>query len=309
LNWVRQGRVFDIPSTPDHTTHATAPTPWPLDQEKVRIYFSRRDRLQRSWPTYLETRIDDFRQVSYVCPTPIINTGRAGCFDDSGVMISSLAQSGGKIYLYYSGWNTGSPARYRIAIGLAISEDSGRTFTKWSEGPLLDRNEVDPISVSMPWVLQDQQQWRMWYMSFTQWVLLDGTFEPYYQIEYAESADGIHWKREGQVSLGLSPEEGGLARPTVIRENNIYRMWFCYRSASGYRTDRKRSYRIGYAESPDGLRWTRQDAHGLAPASEGWDSEMVAYPGVAVINGQKQLFYNGNGFGQSGFGWATCEKK
>ncbi|MBW3593603.1 MAG: hypothetical protein KY396_07900, partial [Actinobacteria bacterium] len=58
-------------------------------------------------------------------------------------------------------------------------------------------------------------------------------------------------------------------------------------------------------ESPDGVRWPRKDEEGgLAPAASGWDSVMTTYPWVHRHTDRTYLFYNGNGFGETGFGWA-----
>ena len=38
--------------------------------------------------------------------------------------------------------------------------------------------------------------------------------------------------------------------------------------------------------------------------SEGWDSEMMEYAHVIQYHGTKYMFYNGNKFGHSGFGFA-----
>src|SRR6185503_15609541 len=97
-------------------------------------------------------------------------------------------------------------------------------------------------------------------------------------------------------------------RPCVIREGGLYRMWYCYRGSVDYRTDRTRSYRLGYAESLDGMRWERLDhLAGLEPSLEGWDSMMVAYPFAFELRGVKHLLYTGNGFGETGFGYAVLE--
>ena len=64
-------------------------------------------------------------------------------------------------------------------------------------------------------------------------------------------------------------------------------------------------YRIGYAESEDGIRWERCDAlGGIDVSTDGWDSFMVAYPHVVKVHGQLHMFYNGNGFGRTGIGYA-----
>ena len=69
------------------------------------------------------------------------------------------------------------------------------------------------------------------------------------------------------------------------------------------------AYRIGYAESADGLEWERLDhINGLEVAPEGWDSTMTCYPCVFALDGQVVMIYNGNRFSQTGFGYAILEQ-
>ena len=64
----------------------------------------------------------------------------------------------------------------------------------------------------------------------------------------------------------------------------------------------------GYAESNDGLEWKRKDEEvGIETSDNGWDSEMLAYPYIYKHNEKIYMFYNGNGFGKSGFGYAELE--
>jgi len=46
---------------------------------------------------------------------------------------------------------------------------------------------------------------------------------------------------------------------------------------------------------------------GIEKSDNGWDSEMICYPYVIDANGSKLMFYNGNGRGLSGFGYAVLE--
>ena len=93
-----------------------------------------------------------------------------------------------------------------------------------------------------------------------------------------------------------------------MRENGIYKMWYSYRSIEGYRTDQTRSYRAGYAESKDNISWERKDGQaGLELSSDGWDSQMISYPYVLDYGDKRYVFYNGNGFGKTGFGYAVIE--
>ena len=137
----------------------------------------------------------------------------------------------------------------------------------------------------------------MWYVSGTGWERRDGRPIHGYHIKYAESDDGLTWNRNGHVCIDYRDEsEYAIARPCVIRDGDRYRMWFCARGET---------YRLGYAESWDGLTWERRDEEaGLDPSSTGWDSEMICYPAVFDSKGRRHLLYNGNGYGASGIGYA-----
>ena len=86
-------------------------------------------------------------------------------------------------------------------------------------------------------------------------------------------------------------------------------MWYCYRGSVDYRTRRDQAYRIGYAESSDGITWQRLDDEvGIERSESGWDSVMMEYPFVYDHGGRKIMLYNGNGFGETGFGYAILEE-
>ena len=109
----------------------------------------------------------------------------------------------------------------------------------------------------------------------------------------ASSKDGKEWLREGHIAIDFAPGENALARPYVIKEKGVYRMWF---SSKG------EFYLPRYAESSDGLNWTRyDDAVDLHPSSCGPDEEMICYPIVIKHNDQHIMFYNGNGYGKTVF--------
>ena len=147
-------------------------------------------------------------------------------------------------------------------------------------------------------------------MSYTKWEIINETTEPFYNIKYAESEDGINWKRKGIVCIDFTSDKEAITAGFVLKEGDIYKMWYSYRKGSDYRTDRNQGYRIGYAESVDGLRWERKDNEvGIDVSLEGWDSEMIAYSYIYEHKGKKYMFYNGNDFGKSGFGYAVLDKE
>ncbi len=147
----------------------------------------------------------------------------------------------------------------------------------------------------------------MWYASSTGWVVVDGHPEPVYVIKYAESDDGVVWRRENVTCIEPKHPEEANARPWIVSRPEGYQMWFCYRRSRGYRDDPSASYRIGYAESKDGISWDRKDEEaGIDVSGEGWDSTMLAYPCLYEHAGLLHLLYNGDGFGTTGIGHAVA---
>ena len=185
---------------------------------------------------------------------------------------------------------------FRNAIGLAVEEGEG--FIKVSPAPILDRGHVDPLTLSVSWVLVEKGRWRMWYGSSLAWE--QEGMDIMHVIKYAESDDGVTWQRSGQVCIGLLPGESGVARPCVEKKEDGYHMWYTRRIG------RKETCRIGYATSEDGLDWVRKDNEvGIEVSESGWDSEMLCYPCVFAFEGRDYMLYNGNGFGRTGFGIAV----
>jgi GH43 family beta-xylosidase len=185
-------------------------------------------------------------------------------------------------------------------VGLAIRRAGADSFERCSQAPLLERNAVDPYLTASPWVLrEDDGRWRMWYVSCHDWRWHDGAAQHRYHIRYAESDDGLRWRREGRVAIDFADDdEYALSRPCVVRDGDRYRMWF---AARGER------YRLGYAESEDGIEWHRDDGGaGLTASAQGWDAEMVEYPAVLDHEGRRYLLYNGNGYGRTGIGYAVA---
>jgi hypothetical protein len=214
--------------------------------------------------------------------------------------MSCLVEHGSHWYLYYTGWMLGRTVPFYLGVGLAVSEDGGDSFHKVAAAAVLERHRVDPYLCASPCVLIEGSRWRMWYVSGLRWEARPEGPRHYYLIKYAESNDGIAWRRDGRVCIDFATdEEYAIGRPHVVRDGGLYRMWYCVRGAS---------YRIGYAESADGLVWTRRDdAAGIVPSATGWDSEMQAYPMVFRDRGRWLMLYNGNGYGATGFGCATCD--
>ncbi|RJU09942.1 hypothetical protein XcmpCFBP7700_00930 [Xanthomonas campestris] len=297
--WEKLGLVFNVQGQrPWLATHAAVPIAERIEGDLYRIYFSSRDQHNRSVTSWVVIDIHAPQIVLDIASSPVLLPGRLGEFDDSGAMATWLAVKDGRRSLYYIGWNLGVTVPFRNAIGLAVAPSETADFVRYCPGPIVDRSADEPHFCASCCVIPDADRWRMWYLSCTGWELRDGKPRHRYHIKYAESQDGIRWDRQGRVAIDFTDaQEYAISRPSVIRDSDRWRMWYSYRGEA---------YRIGYAESADGLDWRRLDAQaGITPSLQGWDSEMIEYPFVFDHEGQRYMLYNGNDYGRSGFGLAV----
>ncbi len=310
MKWQKKGLIYAPKGEYSwNQSHASVPTVYKVNENILRVYFATRDTKNMTNISYIEVNADNPNQILYIHDKPVIVPGNAGMFDDCGAMPSHVIDVGDEVWMYYLGWNVRNTIAYHNSIGLAISQDGGVTFKKLSEGPLFDRNYIEPYYSAVPYILRENGIWKMWYLSNTKWVEYEGKSEPFYHIKYAESHNGIDWKREGRVAIDYKDEaECGIVRACVLKDGNLYKMWYAHRNLHNYRTDKSSSYRIGYAESFNGIDWNRKDNEvGIDVSDVGWDSEMIEYPFVYDHNGKRYMFYNGNTFGKTGFGYAILE--
>lgn len=309
MRWEKMGLIFKAEGQFDWMAHhACVPVADVVNDQVLRIYFGPRDNQGRTVTAFIDVEADKPANILYVHDRPVLSLGELGTFDDSGVMPSSIVTHEGRKFLYYIGWNRGVTVPYRNSIGLAVSDDGGRSFQRMFAGPVVDRTRTEPFFCASPFVMYDaeEKRWKLWYASSTGWTVVHERPEPLYQVKYAESVDGINWIRDNTVCLPYTFPGEANARPSVIKEDGRYRMWFCFRGSVDYRTDPATSYRLGYAESEDGRNWRRMDdSVGIERAQEGWDSVMMEYPFVYEHKGKKIMLYNGNGFGETGFGYAV----
>jgi hypothetical protein len=304
--WRKGGLVFTPDgSRPWLSSHAQMPVALPLGADRSRVFFASRDQHQRSHVVRVDVELGDNGQLRVIegpAAEPVLAPGPLGCFDDHGVYPASLVRlDDDHIFMYYVGWNPGArPPLFYAAIGLAVSENGGGTFRRLGAAPIMARSEHDPCLVTSPCVIREDGRWRMWYVSGFRWEERAGALESYYHVKYAESLDGVAWQREGRVAIDLLEGERNVARPCVVPGGDGYRMWYSFNRGEGYR--------IGCAESADGLSWERRDRDaGIAPSPEGWDSEALAYPWVFAAGSREVMLYNGNGYGRDGFGAALRE--
>lgn len=198
--------------------------------------------------------------------------------------------------MYYTGWGQGL-----WRMGVAESFDEGITWKRFGDDPIMPLGPAgswDTEAACVPMVIRVNGLWRMWYTA-------SSNRKENIGIAYATSKDGLQWEKHNGYVLPVIKsskwETGVVSRPFVMYADGVYKIWYSMRGPA---------YRIGYAESPDGIRWERSPANPVLDVSpEGWDSQMVEYPEIDIHNGVYRMWFCGNGFGTVGYSEGVPETK
>jgi hypothetical protein len=274
-----------------------------------RIYFAGRNAGNQASVLAVDVDPSDGMRVRARHLQPMLPPGLPGTFDFGGSGPSCALTIGGRVHLYYTGISRGRDVRFHLAIGLALSDD-GLTFTKAFDGPVRGAGPLDPFFVSVPCVRRADDGYRMWYVSGTGWNETDGALEPTYEIRSCRSPDGVMWEQASTAALPAgSAGETALGRPWVSADGTGLRLWYS-RRGHPFRRPGDGAYRLASR---------RVDVSGAAvgeaepvafenpPGDGDFDGWMQAYCCVVPFEGMQVMFYNGNGFGEAGFGWAVRE--
>jgi predicted GH43/DUF377 family glycosyl hydrolase len=304
FKWNKKGLIYAPDgSRPWARSHAMCPTPVLLSDEVIRIYYAGVTEEMVGRIGYVDLKAKDPCKILNDFDEPILDIGARGHFDDNGVVPISIVKREEELFLYYIGFQLGTKIRYLIFSGLAISDIKSEQFIRYSEVPVLDRSQEGTLLRSAPCVLLDETGgYHLWYIAGSEHIDVDGKEVPTYQVRYTHSDDGKKWPSEGRLVLDFAnDDEYGFGRPHIVKGSRGYHMWYSLRRKSI-------PYRLGYAFSEDGVNWTRDDDKiGLTVSPDGWDSEMVYANSVCVTKYGTYMFYNGNDYGRTGFGYAELD--
>jgi len=282
------------------------PVPYRLNEKTLRIFATFCDEQTIGRIGFIDVEINNPSKIVNYSQHPVLDIGGSGNFDDSGVVTASIVEQPGELWIYYSGYHRESHVPYAILSGLAISRDNGLTAERRQQAPILPALPGESNTRSGPFVLKESI-YRMWYIGdySSGWKKdSQGKMLPWYILKYIESDDGITWSQTTPaISLNFKDEddEHGLAKPSIWKEDGVYKMIYSIRTFS-------KGYRLGYAESADGIEFIRKDDEvGLTVSESGWDSEMVCFASRYQYEDKTYLFYCGNGYGLAGLGYAELE--
>ncbi len=224
---------------------------------------------------------------------PVIDLGGApGGADDASAYSPSVIKENGLYKMWY-GSQRSRTSSYRTSYATSID---GMSWTKYGEvldvGAAGERDERDAYA---PQVIIDDdapssERYKMWYMGQTQ----SGPLK----IFYATSSDGINWIKysdsNGAVPVlepGGAPgglDDSSVGHQCLVKDNDgLYRMWYNGASSIGQR--------ILYAESVDGISWTKYGLSLDVGNSGELDSVNVGQPSViAEADGTYKMWNHGH---------------
>jgi len=232
---------------------------------------------------------------------PVVPPPEPGAWDAERYT-STVLEVDGTYHMYFIGRNAmaADPLYWYWDIGHATSSD-GVSWVMDPANPVLTRSpfEWDERAVAVAAVIHDGTEFRMWYTGS------DGEVG---RVGYATSPDGSTWtKHPGSPVMDAGApgafDDLGVWPGTVIFDGERYRMW--YTGAHGT-VSSDWDWRIGYAESADGLSWIRHPGPVLEPAP-GWESWLVYGPSVIYDGLTYRMWYTGHSSSHITIGYAVSQ--
>ena len=189
------------------------------------------------WAIGLATSPDGIHWTKDILNNPVLTTGEPGSWDDWAVWGPHIIHEDTTYKMWYSGIEDRSDIGFFFRrIGYSESPDG----IDWTKHPKQVLEQGDFISWSYdletPMVIFDGVNYNMWYSS------IYSASTCCYQVDYAVSPDGIHWTKDSLNNPALESGESGswhtsTWHPYVIKNDNLYRMWFSGSGGFGYAED------------------------------------------------------------------------
>ncbi|MDD8025168.1 MAG: FlgD immunoglobulin-like domain containing protein [Acidobacteriota bacterium] len=255
--------------------------------EKARVEFQRvQAELKKQSLLIPELITPELQRWIKYYDNPIFKPGASGSWESISSDCQTVLYHDGTYYMWYSG----TPQGLNAQQGLATSSD-GIHWTRHPDNPVLRlgaAGEWDNSIMICQHVLFDKEEgvFKMWY--------LGGSSAGVFAIGYATSPDGAHWTKYAgnPVMRTTEPWEGTtIEGQTLLKVNGVYKMWF-----GGIDLDTDISH-VGYAESPDGIHWTKYAGNPILSPAEGsplpWDGYSVDTPDVHYDGRLYHMYYRG----------------
>ena len=226
-----------------------------------------------------------------------------------------VPRENGSWLMYICGWGMSRPdGRLPNTTGVAFSDDEGESFYYRHDEPILALDRPwDKEGTGSVFVLRDVEQLQMYYTSIGHYFdkpegveTGHGDVIPRIGVGFAVSDDGVAWVKP-QDDLMVSPRgfdtkpyEYISSKPFLLKEAEGYRMWL-----HTFGTN----YRVRSLVGNDAMNWEWQESgvegeFGVGNSGS-FDDKQRCYVSVIKFGDEYRCWYTGNGFGQTGMGYAT----
>mgnify|MGYP000032014862 CR=1 FL=1 len=240
-----------------------------------------------SWRTRKAIGYTESRDgISWKTPVEVLHATEKSEWEANEVNRPSVIYHKGIYRMWYSGQMNPYMENGRSSIGLAESEDG--ICWKKRELPVIEPDQKWELQAVMcPHALYDEEDalFKMWYAA--------GCNHEPDSIGYAESKDGIKWKKcPGNPILkadaGNLWEQHKVVAPCVIKEKGWFYMFYV-----GHLHEERAQ--IGLARSRDGIsNWEKHPDNPLICPDDGaWDSVAIYKPFVMKVGDRWMMWYNG----------------
>ena len=300
--WEKLGPIWSAKNHLDWGSMGTlTPTPLNLKNGIIRVFCGIRDHQGIGRIGYFDIEEANPLKVVGFSSKPVLDIGIPGAFDDNGMLLGDFIEVDGQLRMYYVGFQLGTKAKFLAYGGMAVSNDNGKSFKRFSQSPIIDRDDKGLFIRAIHGIKQLKNgSFRIWFSEGASWEIINNKPYPNYSIATLDSPDGLTFEKNTGKPINIQKnDEYRIGRSRVFSFNdNKHILTFTYGKASG-------EYQSGFAESSDLISWKRKDDWGLDPGSFLFDSKHLAYPAlIKMSNGDIFCFYNGNDMGADGIGLA-----
>lgn len=220
---------------------------------------------------------------------PVLKIGAPGAWDSCSVNTPWVIREGGEYKMWFTGQGCSGGGLSSETIGYATSPD-GITWTQYTGGahgnPILTpgaSGSFDDEYVDLPVVISTASGYTMYYKGHSSETALP-------QNGIATSTDGIHWTKNGAVSIPKLQWDSAYNHISgIIKVGGTFvASYYGYSSGTG-----PSSYdQIGFANSTDGMTWTPYSGNPAITYGAGsWDAGGIFYPFILTVGSNYYVYY------------------
>jgi len=114
----------------------------------LRIFFGGRGEGEKTASIFsIDVDINNPSVIKKINSKPILLKGELGYFDEDGVLPVAIKYIDERLFMYYGGFSKCKTHPHFCMMGLAISNEAGNKFKRYSNGPILPISKVDPLLI------------------------------------------------------------------------------------------------------------------------------------------------------------------